>query len=62
VLGALNLLIVVTATRIMVLVAVVGAIVLTSVALDGPDPWRLVALGIYALAVVIPVVWLSSRR
>jgi hypothetical protein len=62
VLGALNLLIVVTATRIMVLVAVVGAIVLTSVALDGPDPWRLVALAIYTIAVVIPVVWLSSRR
>src|SRR5215471_13418254 len=52
VLGALNVLIMVTAVRVIALVAVSGGIVLTSIALAGPDPWRLVALGIYAVFIV----------
>jgi hypothetical protein len=55
-------LIMVTAVRIIALVAVSGGIVLTSIALAGPDPWRLEALGIYATCVVIPVIWLTSRH
>jgi hypothetical protein len=62
VLGALNVLIMVTAVRIIALVAVSGGIVLTSIALAGPDPWRLVALAIYSVCVVIPVIWLTSRH
>jgi hypothetical protein len=62
VLGALNVLIMVTAVRIIALVAVSGGIVLTSIALAGPDPWRLVALGIYAVFIVVPVIWLTSRH
>jgi hypothetical protein len=55
-------LIAVTAVRIIVLVAVGGGIVLTSTALSSPDPWRLGALAIYAIAVVVPVVWLAARH
>lgn len=62
VLGALNVLVVVIAVRLIVLVAVTGGIVLTATALNNPDPWRLGALAIYSIAVVIPVVWLASRR
>jgi hypothetical protein len=62
VLGALNALFIVLAVRAILLVAVVGAIVLASAVMATPDPWRLGALGIYALVVVVPTVWLSSRR
>lgn len=60
--GALNLLAVVLAVRLILLVAVVGAIWLTIIAIRDPDPWRLGALAIYTVATVIPTVWLSSRR
>jgi hypothetical protein len=60
-LGAVNLLIVVVAVRLILLVAVVGAIILAYIVIESPDPWRLGALGIYALVVVVPTVWLSSR-
>jgi hypothetical protein len=62
VLGALNVLIVITAVRIIVLVAIVGGIVLTASALAAPDPWRLGTLLIYAGFIVVPVIWLASRR
>lgn len=62
VLGAINVLVLVVSARILVLVSVVGGIVLTASALADPDPWRLGALAIYAMAIVIPVVWLASRR
>lgn len=62
VLGAINVLVLVTAIRMIVLVALIGDIVLTAMALNAPDPWRLGALAIYSLAVVVPVVWLASRR
>lgn len=62
VLGAINVLVLVVSVRIIVLVAVGGGIILTSTALSSPDPWRLGVLAIYSLAVVVPVVWLASRR
>ena len=62
VLGAINVLVLVTAARIIVLVAVGGGIALTSIALGDPSPWRLGALAIYQIAVVVPVVWLASRH
>lgn len=61
VLGALNVLIQVVSARLIVMVAVVGGIALTSMALTTPDLFRLGALAIYAGAVVIPAVWLASR-
>ena len=62
VLGALNVLILVVAIRFILLIAVVGAIWLTVQAIGAPDPLKLAALGIYALVVVVPTVWLASRR
>ncbi|HEX8827326.1 MAG TPA: hypothetical protein VF778_04355 [Xanthobacteraceae bacterium] len=52
----------VLAVRLILLVAVSGAIWLTWLALASPDPYRLAALAVYAAVVVVPVVWLSSRR
>lgn len=60
--GAINVLINVVAARIIVLVAVGGGIALTAISLDNPDAMRLGVLAVYALAVVIPVVWLASRH
>ena len=62
VLGAINVLVLVTAVRGIVLVAVGGGIILAVIALGSPDPWRLGVLAIYAAAVVVPVVWLASRH
>ena len=62
VMGALNVIAVVLAVRFILLVAVAGAIILTVIAINVPDPWRLGALAIYAVTVVVPTVRLSSRR
>jgi hypothetical protein len=61
-LGALNVVAAVLAARFILLIAVVGAIWLTVQAIGAPDPLKLAALGIYALVVVVPTVWLASRR
>jgi hypothetical protein len=62
VLGAINVAVAVLAARLVVLVAVIGGIALTWLALAVPDPVRLGALGIYCVAVVIPCIWLAGRR
>jgi hypothetical protein len=62
VLGTLNVLIVVTAVRLITLTAVIGGIVLTAIALNSPDPWRVGVLAIYAVAVVVPVIAMASRH
>ena len=65
VMGALNLLAVVLAIRLVLLVAVIGALWLAKLALDVPAPLQipaLVMLGVYCATVVIPMVWLSSRK
>ena len=64
--GALNLFAVVLAVRLVLLVAVIGALWLAKLALDVPTgPMQmpaLVMLGVYCATVVIPMVWLSSRK
>jgi hypothetical protein len=63
--GALNLLAVVLAVRLVLLVAVVGALWLAKLALDVPAPVQqpaLIMLGVYCVTVVLPMVWLSSRK
>lgn|SRR5215472_4197692 len=60
VLGAVNVLALVLSGRLLVLVAIAGAIFLTWLALANPDPYRLAALGIYCLLAVVPCVWLAS--
>lgn len=60
VLGALNVLTMVLAARMMVLVAVAGAIALTWLTMGNPDPYRLIGLGIYCLLAVVPCVVLAA--
>lgn len=60
--GALNGLALVLAVRFTLLVAILGAIALSVIVVREPDPWRLGALGIYAFVVVVPTIWLASRR
>jgi uncharacterized BrkB/YihY/UPF0761 family membrane protein len=67
VLGTINVLAIVLAARLIALVAVSGGIALTLVVLGGTpsgvplDQTRLIALGIYGVAVCLPVVVLSLR-
>lgn len=60
--GAINVLATLLAVRLTLLVSVGGAISLTWLAVQQPDPYRLAALGIYAGVVVVPLVWLAARR
>jgi|SRR5262245_47722040 len=60
VLGAINVLTMVLAGRLLVALAVAGSIFLTWLTLGNPDPYRLAALGIYCLLAVVPCVWLAS--
>ena len=62
VMGAINVLVLVLSARLIVLVGVAGAIVLTIQALESPDLYRLGALGIYCVAVVCPSIWLAHSR
>lgn len=62
VIGALNVLTAILAVRLTLLVAVSGAVWLTWLALQTPDPYRLGALGVYSAVVVVPLIWLAARR
>ena len=62
VMGALNVFTAILAVRLTLLVSVCGAISLAYLALQQPDPYRLGALGVYAVVVVVPLVWLAARR
>ena len=61
-LGAINALTAILAVRLTLLVAVSGAVWLAYLTLQQPDPYRLGALGVYAAAVVLPLVLLAARR
>ena len=61
-LGALNLATAILAVRLILLVAVCGAIAVAYLVLKEPDPYRLGALGVYAAVVVVPLIWLAARR
>jgi hypothetical protein len=62
VMGAFNVLAVVLAVRLILLVAVGGAIGLAWLALQQPDPYRLGALAIYCAVVVLPTIYLAGSR
>jgi hypothetical protein len=62
VLGSLNVLFVILAVRAILLVAVIGAIYLTIIATTTPDPWRMGAVAVYAIIVVVPLTWLAARK
>jgi hypothetical protein len=62
VMGAFNAMATVLAVRLILLVAVIGAIGLSWLALQSPDVMRLGVLGVYCGAVVVPSVWLACVR
>ena len=62
VMGTLNVLTAVLAVRLTLLVSVCGASFLAWLALSEPDPYRLATLGVYGVVVVLPLIWLTSRR
>jgi hypothetical protein len=62
VLGALNLATAILAVRLTLLVSVGGAIGVAYLVLKEPDPYRLGALAVYAVVVVVPLIWLAARR
>jgi hypothetical protein len=61
VLGALNVATAILAVRLILLLGVVGAVVLTVLALPAAQPMHLAALAIYVLGVVVPLVWLAGK-
>jgi hypothetical protein len=62
VLGTLNVLMLVLSARMIVLVSVFGAVWVSWLALQSPDPWRLGVLITFCLGVCGPAVWLASRH
>ena len=66
VMGTVNVLALVLSARLVALVAVAGAIALAWYALGASDillvQWRTIALGIYAVAVCLPALWLSLHQ
>lgn len=60
--GALNLATAVLSVRLTLLVAVFGASAIAYLSLSDPTPYRLGSLAIYGTLVVLPLVWLASRR
>jgi hypothetical protein len=61
VIGALNVLAMVLAARMILAIAVLGAIGLAMVALKSESPIHLAALGLYTVTVILPLVWLAGR-
>lgn len=60
--GAVNVIAAILAVRLTLLVGVAGAIGLTWLALQQPDPVRLIALGIYVVGTIPALTWLAGRR
>ena len=62
VLGAVNLFALVLAVRLTLMLSVLGAVALAWLAAEQQNPYRLAALGIYTVSVVLPLVALAGRR
>ena len=62
VMGAMNVAVAILGVRLGLLVAISGAIGLAYISLNQPDPYRLATVAIFALAVVLPMIMLASRR
>jgi hypothetical protein len=62
VLGALNVITAILAVRLILLVAVCGAVALSYLVLQQPGPYPLGVLGVYAGVVLVPLIWLAARR
>lgn len=59
-LGSINVLAKVLSVRWTLTMAVAGGIVLTAEALSSPDGYKLGAVALYGLLIVVPVVWLAA--
>lgn len=59
--GAMNAVGMVLGARLVVLVSVCGAIGLTYIALQNPNQYQLIALGIYVAGAIPATVWLAGR-
>jgi len=62
VIGGINVLVAVLAVRLILLLAVAGAVALTWLAAEQENQYRIAALAIYTITVILPLVWLSGRR
>ena len=60
--GGLNVAAAILAVRSILLMSVLGSVGLTVMAVMAPDPIRLGAVALYTVTVVLPLVWLGSRR
>lgn len=60
--GSINVVAAILAARLILMLSVIGAIFLAWLALLGHDPVRVAVLALYTATVVIPLVWLCSRR
>ena len=61
VIGSLRVAALILAARAILLFAVLGAIALAVIALSASDYVRLIALALYTVTVVCPLIWLSGR-
>jgi hypothetical protein len=59
--GTMNAMALVLTARLIVLMAVIGAGILTYIALQNADQYKLIALAIYCGGVVGSTVWLAGR-
>jgi hypothetical protein len=62
VLGSVNFLAMVLSLRLILLIAVIGAIGLTGWLLGSKDVVTYVPLAVYCGAVILPLVWLAARK
>jgi hypothetical protein len=60
VLGALNVAARILSVRLILLVAVIGAFILTWQTLTDPQPYRVIATSAFMALTVLPAVWLSA--
>jgi hypothetical protein len=61
IIASLNVAALVLSARLILMIAVFGAIGLTWLALQTESPTRLAAVGLYTVTVILPLVWLSGR-
>ena len=62
VIGSINVVAAILAVRLILLVAIVGAIILTWFGISTHDVLRIAAVGVYTTTVVCPLIWLSAQR
>jgi hypothetical protein len=62
VLGALNFTALILSARLILLVAVAGACLLTWKTLEDPQIYRVIAISAFMALTVLPAVWLSARN